>query len=84
HIQQSAALRLQLRYSETALDQARQTYELLSKRFGNAQLYQWLNSQLAALYYQAYDVAHALCLTAQACWQFERADWDTGFIRSGT
>jgi hypothetical protein len=84
HIQQSAALRLQLRYSETALDQARQTYELLSRRFGNAQLYQWLNSQLAALYYQAYDVAHALCLTAQACWQFERADWDTRFIRSGT
>ena len=29
-------------------------------------------------------MAHALCLTAQACWQFERADWDTRFIRSGS
>ena len=81
HTQQSALLRLQLQHSETAMDQARLTYELLNKRFSGRQLNQWLNSQLAAFYYQAYDAAHSMCLAAQACWQFERADWNTGFIQ---
>lgn len=82
HAQQSATLRLQLRHSETTMEQARLTYEMLNKRFSSAELFQWLNSQLAAFYYQAYDAAHSLCLTAQACWQFERADWNSAFIIS--
>ena len=78
--EQGATLRLQLRHGETVMEQARLTYALLNKRFSNTHLYQWLNSQLAAFYYQAYDAAYAMCLTAQACWQFERADWRTRFI----
>ena len=84
HAQQSATLRLQLRHSESAMEQARLTYEMLNKRFSSVELYQWLNSQLAAFYYQAYDAAHSLCLTAQACWQFERADWNSSFITSSS
>ena len=82
HTQQSAMLRLQLRHTEMAMEQARLTYEMLSKRFTSAELYQWLNSHLADFYYQAYDAAHSLCLTAQACWQFENADWATRFIQT--
>ena len=82
HEQQNTVLRLQLRHTETAMEQARFTYEVLSKHFSSAQLYQWLNSHLASFYYQAYDAAHSLCLSAQACWQFERADWNTRFIQS--
>ncbi|MBO4968837.1 MAG: phage tail tape measure protein, partial [Pseudomonas sp.] len=82
HIQQSAMLRLQLRHTEMAMEQARLTYEMLSKSFTSAELYQWLNSHLADFYYQAFDAAHSLCLTAQACWQFENADWATRFIQT--
>ena len=84
HAQQTTTLRLQLRHSESVMEQARLTYEMLNKRFSSAKLYQWLNSQLAAFYYQAYDAAHPLCLTAQACWQFERADWNNAFITSSS
>ena len=81
HTKQSAMLRLQLSHGETAMEQSRLTYELLNKRFTGAPLYQWLNNQLAAFYYQAYDAAHAACLTAQACWQYERGDWSNRFIQ---
>lgn len=82
HVQQTALLRLQLRHTEKAMQQARDTYELLNKRFTGSQLYQWLNNQLATFYYQAYDAAHALCLSAQASWQYERADWNSRFIQA--
>ena len=82
YAEQVTNTRLQLRHTETALAQAMSTYEILSKRFCNAQLYQWLNSQLSAFYFLAYDVTHSLCLAAQACWQYERADWKQSFIQS--
>lgn len=84
HEQQSVTLRLQLRQNESVMEHARLSYEMLNKRFSSAELYQWLNTQLAAFFYQAYDAAHALCLTAQACWQFERADWSSSFITSNS
>lgn len=82
YAEQTASHRLQLRHTETTLEHARLTYQMLSKRFSSAQLFQWLNSQLATFYYQAYDAAQALCLSAQASWQFERADWSRTFIHS--
>ncbi len=82
YAEQVTNTRLQLRHTETALTQAMSSYEILSKRFCNAQLYQWLNSQLSAFYFLAYDVTHSLCLAAQACWQYERADWKQSFIQS--
>ncbi|MEB0206599.1 neuraminidase-like domain-containing protein [Pseudomonas sp. CCC3.1] len=82
YAEQVTNTRLQLRHTETALAQAMSSYEILSKRFSNSQLYQWLNSQLSAFYFLAYDVTHSLCLAAQACWQYERADWKKTFIQS--
>ncbi|WP_237142963.1 MULTISPECIES: neuraminidase-like domain-containing protein [Pseudomonas] len=82
--EQETATRLQLRQAETALSQTKASYDFLSKRFTKAQLYQWLNSQFATLYYQAYDATLALCLAAEACWQYERADFSTRFVQPGT
>ena len=82
YAEQTRASRLQLRHTETALIQAKATYETLSKRFCSAQLYQWLNNQLSTFYFQAYDMAHSLCLVAQACWQFEQADHTRTFIQN--
>ncbi|KWB72614.1 hypothetical protein WL40_10790 [Burkholderia ubonensis] len=55
----------------------------LKSRFTQATLYQWLSGQLAALYYQVYDVVVSLCLSAQACWQYELGDFSTTFIQTG-
>lgn len=81
--EQETATRLQLRLAESTLGQAKAHYDFLSKRFTKAQLYQWLNSQLVALYRQAYDATLSLCLAAEACWQYEIADFDTRFIQPG-
>ncbi|WP_407728675.1 neuraminidase-like domain-containing protein [Pseudomonas helleri] len=82
YAEQTRVSRLQLRHTETALIQAKATYETLSKRFCSVQLYQWLNNQLSTFYFQAYDMAHSLCLAAQACWQFEQADYTRTFIQN--
>ena len=82
HTEQTRVSRLQLRQAETALAQAKATYETLSKRFCNVQLYKWLNGQLSTFYFHAYDLAHSLCLAAQACWQYEQADYHRTFIQN--
>ncbi|TVT84560.1 neuraminidase-like domain-containing protein [Pseudomonas sp. H3(2019)] len=81
--EQETATRLQLRLAETTLSQTKANYDFLGKRFTKMQLYQWLNSQFAALYYQAYDATLALCLAAEACWQYERADFTTRLVQPG-
>jgi hypothetical protein len=81
--EQETATRLQLRLAETTLSQTKANYDFLSKRFTKAQLYQWLNSQFAALYRQAYDTTLALCFAAENCWQYEIADFTRRFIQPG-
>ncbi|EPJ78405.1 neuraminidase-like domain-containing protein [Pseudomonas sp. CFII68] len=81
--EQETATRLQLRLAESTLSQTKTYYDFLSKRFTKAQLYQWLNSQFAALYRQAYDTTLSLCLAAEHCWQYEIGDCDTRFIQPG-
>lgn len=80
---QARATTLQLNQARVAQDQALASYDFLRTRFSNAQLYQWLNGQFATFYYQAYDATLALCLAAEACWQFELADFSTRFIQAG-
>lgn len=83
HDAQALVTAEQLRQAEMLVDQAAITYQFLSKRFTNAQLYQWLNGQFATFYYQAYDTTLSLCLAAEACWQYEIADRKTRFIQPG-
>jgi hypothetical protein len=84
------ALDVRIRAAQTALEQEvvhqAQTQAMLTylkTRFTQATLYQWLSGQLSALYYQAYDAVVSLCLSAQACWQYEIGDFTTTFIRAG-
>ena len=81
--EQETATRLQLRLAESTLSHAKANYEFLTKRFTKTQLYQWLNSQFATFYRQAYDTTLALCLAAEACWQYEIAAFSTRFIQPG-
>ncbi|KRP46693.1 hypothetical protein SAMN04490190_5914 [Pseudomonas libanensis] len=83
YAEQEKATRLQLRLAETSLAQAWSNYQLLAKRFSKAQLYDWLNAQLSKFYYQVYDLSLSLCRSAQACWQYEVADYERTFIQPG-
>ncbi|MCC8456067.1 insecticidal toxin complex protein TccB [Photorhabdus aegyptia] len=85
------ALAVREKAAQTSLQQAkaqqvqiRTMLTYLTTRFTQATLYQWLSGQLSALYYQAYDAVVALCLSAQACWQYELGDYATTFIQTGT
>ena len=82
YAEQSNSTRLQLQSTATALSQAKIAYDLLNKRFTAPQMYQWLSAQLSTFYLQAYDAALALCLDAQACWQYERAESSRTFIHT--
>jgi hypothetical protein len=81
--EQARATAVQWNQAHAAQAQALASYEFLRTRFSNAQLYQWLNGQFATFYYQAYDATLALCLAAEACWQFEIADYTSRFIQAG-
>ncbi|SCZ67545.1 MULTISPECIES: insecticidal toxin complex protein TccB [Photorhabdus] len=85
------ALAVREKAAQTSLQQAkaqqvqiRTMLTYLTTRFTKATLYQWLSGQLSALYYQAYDAVVSLCLSAQACWQYELGDYATTFIQTGT
>ncbi|MCA6221262.1 insecticidal toxin complex protein TccB [Photorhabdus antumapuensis] len=85
------ALAVREKAAQTSLQQAkaqqaqiRTMLTYLTTRFTQATLYQWLSGQLAALYYQAYDAVVSLCLSAQACWQYELGNYTTTFIQTGT
>jgi len=80
HDEQILMTQLQLQQAQAALDNAKVTHELLAKRFTRSQLYQWLSGQYSTFYYQMYDAAVSLCLTAEAAWQYELADFSTRFI----
>ncbi|MBX8569833.1 toxin, partial [Pseudomonas cichorii] len=81
HDAQTRVTALQLRQAQEARQQAEVVYAFLNKRFTNSQLYQWLNGQFSTFYYQAYDATFSLCLAAQACWQYEIADYSASFIQ---
>lgn len=80
--EQANSSRLQYASAEMALRQARLMFDLLEKRFTTSQLYQWLNTQFSSFYLQAYDMALSLCLDAQACWHYERAESDRTFVHA--
>ncbi|MCG1041750.1 insecticidal toxin complex protein TccB [Mycetohabitans sp. B8] len=79
--EKAARTALQQTQAQQAQVKAMLTY--LKSRFTQATLYQWLSGQLAAQYYQAYDAVVSLCLSTQACWQYEMGDFATTFIQPG-
>lgn len=88
---QLAALAIRQQAAQTSLQQAQAqqanlqtTLNYLTSRFTQASLYNWLTGQLSALYYQAYDAVVSLCLSAEACWQYEMCDTVTRFIQPNT
>lgn len=63
-----------------AQEQAQVYYSFLKNRATGPALYQWLLSQMATMYFQAYDVVLSMCLSTEACWQYEIGDHNTHFV----
>ncbi|WPO96752.1 neuraminidase-like domain-containing protein [Buttiauxella sp. HR94] len=77
---QGAVTALQL--AQAQQDNLKSTLSFLTTRFTQSSLYNWLTGQLSALYYQAYDAVLSLCLSTQACWQYEMGDITSTFIQT--
>ncbi|MFS2199576.1 neuraminidase-like domain-containing protein [Pseudomonas sp. Pseusp3] len=75
------AARASLLQTQKANEQAQELYSFYKTRATNVELYRWLLSQMATLYFQAYDAVVGLCLSAEASWQYEMGDFDTRVIR---
>lgn len=75
------AARASLEQTQKANEQAQELYSFYKTRATNVELYRWLLSQMATLYFQAYDAVVGLCLGAEASWQYEMGDFDTRVIR---
>ncbi|MDO7899429.1 neuraminidase-like domain-containing protein [Pseudomonas citrulli] len=69
-----------LQQAGKAREQAEIYYDFLKHRAAGPGLYQWLLSQMATLYFQAYDAVLSMCLATEAGWQYEIGDRDTRFI----
>ena len=79
---QISAAKTALEQQTRAQSQAGELYTFVTKtRSTKVSLYRWLSSQMASLYFQAYDAVTALCTSVQACWQYEIGDYDTHFIQ---
>ncbi|KNH48185.1 neuraminidase-like domain-containing protein [Pseudomonas lini] len=72
--ERETASQLLLRQTQTSLAQARSSYDFLSQRFTNSQLYQWFTHQLSSFYYQVYDSTFSLCQFTERSWRYETAD----------
>ncbi|EJN17022.1 hypothetical protein PMI36_05831 [Pseudomonas sp. GM79] len=72
--ERETASQLLLRQTQTSLAQARSSYDFLSQRFTNSQLYQWFTHQLSSFYFQVYDSTFSLCQFTERSWRYETAD----------
>lgn len=70
-------LEKELDVHEKSIEQKEEEYNFLKEKFTNQELYQWMVSQLASLYFQAYKMAYEFAKAAEKAYQFERHTQDT-------
>ncbi|MDO7899739.1 neuraminidase-like domain-containing protein [Pseudomonas citrulli] len=81
---QIQAAMVSLNQQSRATEQAKEMYTFLTQtRTSRTSLYRWMQSKMATLYFQTYDAVTALCLSVQACWQYEIGDYESHFILPG-
>lgn len=79
-----AIARRELEVHEQQQEDARTTAELLTSKFTNRELYDWILSQLSTTYFQAYQLAYNLAKRASRAYAFELGTDDPGYIQFGT
>lgn len=68
------------------MDNARETDEFMRSKFTNEELYNWMISQIAVVYFQTYQLAYDMAVKAEKCFTYEMPLAKVpagGFIRFG-
>lgn len=83
-----ANLRVELANREFAaqqrqLDSAAALHEQMRTKYTNAELYDWMVSQVSSLYFQAYQLAYDVAKRAERAFRYELGVPDSSYIRFG-
>jgi hypothetical protein len=65
------------------IENAKAVDEYMRSKFTNRELYNWMASQVSALYFQTYQLAYDLAKRAEKAYQFERGLTSSNFIQFG-
>jgi hypothetical protein len=72
----------ELSIQQTQISNGQAVANFLTNKFTNAQLYNWMVTQLTTVYTQAYQLAFSLALQAQNAYQYELGSHDS-FVQFG-
>lgn len=75
--------RLEREQIERQIAQAELVEEHLRTKYTNRDLYGWMQGQIAAVYFQSYQLAYDLARQAERCFRFERGLTSSGYIQFG-
>ncbi|MBK7474891.1 MAG: hypothetical protein IPI11_02310 [Haliscomenobacter sp.] len=64
------------------IENAKRTDEFMRTKYTNRELYEWMQGQISAVYFQAYQLAHDFAKKAERCYRFELGNDDI-FIKPG-
>jgi hypothetical protein len=78
-----AIARQDLRMHLLHAEQTRQADEFMRTKFTNRELYDWMVTQLSALYFQSYQMAYDMAKRAERAYQFERGIATSTFVTFG-
>lgn len=78
-----AITRLEREQIERQIAQAELVEEHFKTKYTNAELYGWMQGQIAGIYFQAYQLASALAKQAERCFRFERGVTNSNYIQAG-
>lgn len=73
----------ELRNHELQMEQARTIDEQMHSKFTNKDLYDWMISQISAIYFQSYQLAHDLAKQAERAYRHELGIAESSFIQFG-
>lgn len=62
---------------------AQEADEYMRRKFTNQELYDWMISEVSAIYFQSYQLAYETARQAEQAYHFERGLTDSSFIRFG-
>lgn len=65
------------------IEQAAETDEYMRSKFTNVELYNWMISQISAIYFQSYQMAFDLAKRAEKCFRFELGLQGSNYINFG-
>lgn len=71
-----------LKNHDLQIENAKRTDEFMRTKYTNRELYEWMQGQISAVYFQAYQLAHDFAKKAERCYRFELGNDDT-FIKPG-